>query len=57
MIDFLLSRGADPDARDSNGNRPADLLPSGARRPKQRSANGGFDKQAALRAAAGMHKQ
>jgi ankyrin repeat protein len=34
MIDFLLARGADPDATDATGNRPADLLPQGAKRPK-----------------------
>lgn len=34
MIDFLIERGADVDATDAVGNKPADMLPAGARRPK-----------------------
>lgn len=38
MIDFLLERGADPEATDAQGNKPADLLPAGSRRPKNSKA-------------------
>lgn len=33
LVAFLLSRGADPNAVDINGQRPEELLPAGAKRP------------------------
>jgi hypothetical protein len=34
MIDFLIERGADPEATDDAGNSPAELLPASAKRPR-----------------------
>ena len=33
LVDFLLERGADPEALDVNQQTPQDLLPPGAKRP------------------------
>jgi ankyrin repeat protein len=33
LVDFLLERGADPNAVDAEGQKPAELLPVGAKRP------------------------
>jgi len=34
MVDFLLERGADPEARDANGMKPEEMTPPGLKRPQ-----------------------